>query len=768
MYNAFLFILIFCALSTAFCIIKYFTLKNITNSGFLVPTMFCSLIYAVGYIMEFTSTTYEASRVSLGVEYLGLSYVVTCFFFFMLEYSEEKGIPRLIKVFLLAFDTLIFYLVATMDTNSLYYTTKEFMQGKYYTYINTDKAFLYWGFYVVQMSELIAISVILLRKSRRMKQKHRKRMLGFLLVESIFPISAVVLNISGLFGEFDMGPVIISITMIMIFATLTTGRLVDVKGLGLASLYQNLGAGAIIVDADKNYITSNVTADTIFPELCGWGEGENLSSLNLDFCEGFEEQYFERNDHYYVSKCNRIFDKGRHVGYIVSVSDISDVRERIEEMKALKEEADVANEAKSRFLANMSHEIRTPLNAIIGMSELSAGEESMEVVQDYVGQINSAGKMLLDIVSEILDISKAESGKLELVPVAYNLKELLNSVINVINMRIGDKPVDFYVDIDPNIPAHLVGDDVRIRQIFMNFLGNAEKYTDSGYIKMNVDYKRCEKGIMLIVSVEDSGRGIKEEDLDKLFQAFSQVDVRKNRGITGTGLGLSIASRLIELMNGSHNVKSSYGVGSTFSFEIEQEIVDETPIAHEGVRESTKVTKRASFHLFDKDKSGVELKFESGENDKTIFGQAVEQKKAAETPSNSDSGAKESLAKYPEAKVLVVDDNKVNVKVLSAYLKRFDIAAQACYSGQEAINIISENAYDMIFMDHMMPEMDGVEATRLIRKLDAPWIPQLKIVACTANVVKGIEELFYESGMDDIVPKPIQMDLLSEVLSKYM
>ena len=327
--------------------------------------------------------------------------------------------------------------------------------------------------------------------------------------------------------------------------------------------------------------------------------------------------------------------------------------------------------------------------------------------------------------------------------VDYDVTEFFDSVINITNMRIGDKPIDFLIDVDPSIPCMLHGDDVRLRQIFMNFLGNAEKYTDHGHIKLTVDGHVEGSRVKISASVRDSGRGIRDEDRNKLFKAFSQVDTVNNRGITGTGLGLNIAARLIELMDGSYSVESSYGRGSTFSFEVYQDIVDTAPFAPGVERCVFKAAKYTTFHLYDKTGSDESQKY-------------IERAQEA------------GEMKYPNARVLVVDDNKVNLKVLCAYLKKFDINADTAESGEESIEAVKAKEYDLILMDHMMPGMDGIEATGIIRNLDVPWAETVRISACTANVIKGVEEEFREAGMDDFLPKPVQFDELAAQLYRHL
>ena len=378
------------------------------------------------------------------------------------------------------------------------------------------------------------------------------------------------------------------------------------------------------------------------------------------------------------------------------------------ELKEAADKAISAGKAKDDFLANMSHEIRTPINAVLGMNEMIMRESKEKNIVEYAANIQSSGRTLLSIINDILDFSKIESGKMEIVPVSYDVSSLVNDIVNMIRIRAEKKKLRFIYEIDGNIPSMLYGDDVRIRQVITNILTNAVKYTPEGYVRLRMKVVNIENDILhLEVSVTDTGIGIRKEDMDKLFMSFQRLDQEKNRSIEGTGLGMSIVQRLLNMMGSELKVSSVYGSGSTFSFEIEQKIVKPEPIGD------------------------FEQRF-----------------KAAAAEHTSET----IIRIAPKAKVLVVDDNETNLFVAKSLLKRTKIKLDTAVSGSMCIELLKNNRYDIVFLDHMMPGMDGIETLNKIN--EEQLAPDTCFIALTANAIHGARQAYLDAGFDDYLSKP--------------
>lgn len=392
------------------------------------------------------------------------------------------------------------------------------------------------------------------------------------------------------------------------------------------------------------------------------------------------------------------------------------------EQKA-KQEAIRANKAKGDFLANMSHEIRTPINTIIGFDEIILRECSDPTILEYAQNIKTSSYSLLALINDILDLSKIESERMELHLAEYEIKELISDVLLMIEPRIDAKGLKLKYVIDSRIPKRLLGDDLRIRQILINLLSNAVKYTKEGQVTLSVSLiKQDEKNVSIKFSVKDTGIGIKKEDQQVLFEAFRRVDLGNNKGIEGTGLGLSISTKLLQLMNSNLELESIYGLGSDFSFEIWQEIVDSEPIG-EFVRSTKEIT-------------GTEEK-------------------------------REALV-APNAKILAVDDNKLNLLVLKGLLNGTKMNIKLVRSAQEALDLIYKEYFDIVFMDHLMPNMDGIEALDCILKDDALRKNAPVVIALTANAIAGAKETYMQAGFSDYLKKPIMSQELEDMIRLHL
>jgi len=507
------------------------------------------------------------------------------------------------------------------------------------------------------------------------------------------------------------------------------------------------------------------------------------------------------------------------------------------------EEIMSAGTAKADFLANMSHEIRTPMNAIIGMAEMALREELNEEARSYINQIKASGRALLALINDILDYSKIESGKMDLNEVEYEPLSLVHDVSNIIMTRLTDKDVELLLDYDPNIPYRLYGDDLRIRQVLINIANNASKFTQKGHVQLKVQFTQIKQdNILLKVSVIDTGIGIKEEDMQKLFTSFQQIDSKRNRNVEGTGLGLAICKKLVTLMGGMISVQSTYGEGSTFSFEIPQKVMDPKPsivltepeqyevagfftrkdVAEDFKSDAGKLGVRArdltssekpydSIYGWSKTHSGKKkfclIEQEYYEHmDLSSFNAEIFQSvqfvllvdafadvrkwknisylKILKKPlsvlnlacllnqeeihfgeiANEDA---EALFEAPDAEVLIVDDNAINLTVAEGLLEPLHMNISTALSGKEALEKLEHNHYDIIFMDHMMPELDGVETTRIIRRLH-PECNDTPIIALTANAVSGTKEMFLSEGMNDFVAKPIEVRVIMSKVRQWL
>lgn len=484
-------------------------------------------------------------------------------------------------------------------------------------------------------------------------------------------------------------------------------------------LNHDVGAVLIVSDSDQILYYNN-EFEVLFPKIATIASISEQPAMKKLFSA--KEYVSEELSKIYEIRSEWL-STGNFSGRFVWLTDITGHYKTNHKLQELKDMADAANKAKSNFLANMSHEIRTPINTILGMDEIIIREATEKPIIGYAENIRDASTTLLSLVNDLLDFSKIECGKMEILPVEYEIANVLSEIINMIEIKVANKGLEFTPVVAEDLPYLLYGDDVRLRQIIINLLTNAVKYTKEGNVVLKVDWKEAgDSSINLIVSVTDTGIGIKEEDIDRLFVSFERIEERRNRNIEGTGLGLSITRQLLELMGSDLNVRSDYGVGSTFSFVLKQGIRDRKPIG-----------KFREKYAYSREKH---------KKYRTTF-------------------------VAPNARILVVDDNAMNISVVEGLLKSTQIKVDKASGGLEALDLCAENYYDLILMDHMMPNIDGIETLHRLKEAEGPN-QDTPVIVLTANAVSGAKEMYEAEGFIDYMSKPIQGKPLEEKILEYL
>jgi signal transduction histidine kinase/FixJ family two-component response regulator len=584
------------------------------------------------------------------------------------------------------------------------------------------------------------------------------------IIASMVP---VVVNVLFTVGVIDMTQDIAPFgfaVIFMIFAMYSyRSRLNNFKTTALGDAFSAYKDAVVLADTEDVIIDCNTAFRTFFPD-CRVVSGEtNITAITAylqsrvsadtraalggmtnsqDDFDGGEFNIYtpERGERTFTLTRRNVYARnGRSSGCLVILGDVSAYRTMIREINEqngrlteLKELAESASEAKSTFLANMSHEMRTPLNAIIGLSEISLRRTLDGETRTSISKIYESGRNLLSVINDILDISKIESGRFELVPVEYYTADMINDAVNLNVVRIGDKPITFRLAADAELPVRMLGDELRVRQILNNFLSNAIKYTQEGEVELSVSCLREGGQARLRLSVRDTGAGIREEDLPDLFSEYRQVDMHSNRKIEGTGLGLSICMRLTEMMGGAIEVNSVYGEGSEFVSTITQDIVDDTPIG-------SRTAELLQAFRYSADRVD--------ESDEFTY-----------TPMR-------------DVRALIVDDVDINLEIAKGIMEPYEMRVDCVLSGAEAVEAVrAENPrYDIIFMDHMMPDMDGVETVRVIREeLGTEYARTIPVVALTANAIVGNDVFFMKNGFQGFLSKPIDLRQLDEALKRWV
>ncbi|MBP3755417.1 MAG: response regulator [Lachnospiraceae bacterium] len=576
--------------------------------------------------------------------------------------------------------------------------------------------------------------------------------------------------------------------------------------------------------------------DDVLGCMIGTGAVRTPENESVDRVQFYTKEHIDLASKYLCANIEMVskIANGRLKALEAEIKSYISAEEIQHNAETIKKNADM----RSDFLANMSHEIRTPMNAVLGMAEMSLREDLPPAAREYISQIKTSGMSLLNIINDILDFSKIDSGKMDIMEEEYTPLSIFNDTANILTTRIGSKPIELLLNINPSFPCKLIGDSQRIKQVLINLSNNAIKFTKKGRVKISLDYEDVsEDTIEMRISVSDTGIGIKKADLEKIFESFSQVDSKRNRNVEGTGLGLAISKRLVELMHGNISVESVYEKGTKFTIRVPQKVVDRSPSIFVRQPESYMITGLFSnryiarqfyidakmlgiFHaalinidsfndllknynevlndkklviFFDEEMFVPALERLINRNNDINFVEIADLTSEYRTKKTNFRIIKKPLScltiamalnneelkvsrndraatfdyTAPDAKILIVDDNEVNLNIAEGLLEPLKMQITRATGGKEAIDLISKNKFDLILMDHMMPEIDGIETTRIIRRLHKEY-DEVPIIALTANAMEGSKDMFLSEGMNDFIAKPIEVLNLVNTVRKWL
>lgn len=680
------------------------------------------LVMNGGYFIRFGTETREAAFLAWRISCLGNVLFYYFFAFFVLDYLQVKY-PRRLRN---AWSLFEFFAVFCMWDNRLVHlvVSEQVMETKLASVrlLQTDTGVVFRIRYGIICIVLLLGILYTFRKWLRTKLVREKRNIVILLcAQSVVFVSLIVKLWVPM--PFDVTPILAAVSLLIVVLYVIRGDFFTVADTGREWVFEHIEDAFVIVDTLYGYLDSNSYANRIFPELAGYGKSVPVTERVLRNFRTAEKRV-RIGDQYFERTVTPLIQRNEIVGHCLLLVDMTENHKLVEELVVEKERAESANKAKSSFLSNMSHEIRTPMNAVVGMTEILLREPHSPKETGYLHNIKNSGLALLTIINDILDFSKIESGKLEIVEEEYFPASMLSDLKMIFQNRIGEKKIDLQFQIDSGLPVKLYGDSMRLRQIIINIGNNAIKFTDNGFVRLTIEVReRDQEDIRLYVSIQDTGQGIRQEDLQKLFGAFEQVDTKKNHNKEGTGLGLSISKQLVELMGGEIGVKSQYGKGSEFYFTVCQKIRSEETV-----------------------------------------GDSWEDAVAGERDTPEDY--QEFTA--PGARILIADDNEINREVAALLLEPLQMQIDTAENGAEALDMIQKNRYDLVFMDHWMPVMNGVEAVEALRRMEGEYYRKLPVIALTADAMEEAKKVFIAAGMNGFVAKPIEMKEICTALKSWL
>ena len=689
---------------------------------------FFSSIWSFGYAMIWVQTNPETARKwrAFGMAGVFLLFVFLAEFF--MQWLNEK---KYIKVYVRMIAVLGIFLwpFIVREESVTFYPHDKI--GMTYQFSQNIWNTLYNLYAVVVGVNLFIICFCILKQTKRKKlQVIIKRLIKCLMIVMLGMVFDTLLPVFG-YDALPGSTLTQGIGVILVAGVLDFQRKSEITIENISQfVYSSVDTPVIIYDSKGKFRIANNGAMDFFAEYRKDIENRLFSEIFAveEKCFDFEENKKVEeaecilNNRYCHIEISKIFDEYRDVtGYIVVLNDLTEKRDIIQKLQISEHEADRANHAKTEFLARMSHEIRTPINGVIGMNEMILQKSEDEKITEYAKLVKISANNLMNLINDILDISKIEANRVVLENSDYKFKKLLKELAILGNVRAHEKGIHFEMQIRGSIPEILHGDDKKLRQIAINLIGNAVKYTKEGKVEVFVEGFWEREKYFVRIKVQDTGIGIKEEYIETIFEAFERVDSKMNEGIQGTGLGLSIVKSLVEIMGGEIHVCSEYGKGSEFEV-----VIPQRPISEK---------------MF----NCIEI----------------------ESIEDTEDGVQEISLRIPGKKILVVDDNEINRFVAMELLSYTEADVDEAESGMECLKLVAENCYDFILLDHIMPEMDGIQTLRELRKKEDNSSKNAKVIVLTANAIQGAKEDYLSKGFDDYLSKPIDMAEVEKVLGRY-
>ncbi len=719
---------IFACIAPVICIHRAMKERQSKALIYFILVILSALLTSLGALLVLMSSETSAMINAVKIVYTGRIFCATMIPLFLIEYNQYC-ISRLGKLLTSSMFLLSVGMLFDGEERQWFFTHVHMETVNYITLFRCDYGVLYVAFLVEVLFIYLGMIVVLTRKIITTKKGYRGR--HIMLLTGIMTTGVgIILTDTTITCGVDIIPFCMAISCILFTINLSKYHMFDMTQNAKEMVVGTLEEGVVVLDdSEKILYTNEIINQYLIDKDMNL---EQLRQVLKNVCEGNEITLFERTFQVHISLVKR--ENGTLQGYLYELHDTTKTKERMLEMERLMNEAKTANNAKGQFLANMSHEIRTPINAILGMNEMILRENQEDSITEYASNISVAGRALLSLINDILDYSKLETNVIEWVNIVYKVNDLMQELELKIFPEIEKKPVTFEIHVDDDVPSELFGDENRVKQVVMNILKNAVKYTDEGTVKLHVFSRDMDHEIApfpgatvdyevkyIVFQVTDTGQGIKQENLEGIFESFKRIEEGKNRNIEGAGLGLTLTKKILDYMDGKIEATSEYGKGSVFTLYIPQAISDVTP------------------------QKSLNLTYHS--KNKTI------------------SQRKFTITK---GTVLVVDDNAVNLKVASSLLKRTKATVLTAMSGKECLELVQKEKIDIIFMDHLMSEMDGVETFNKWRLEENRISKDIPVIALTANLNSGSREQYLAYGFTDYLSKPIDARELENTLLKYL